>query len=102
MLREIIKARKKKRYERRILMALVPLLQGSELIDCAIANGSQGIAVAAERCGYGDHLKGFEQALQIAGQTLGLEIKNFNELIQPKKIDQELGVDIAPESPTQF
>jgi hypothetical protein len=63
MLRRINKARKNnKRYARRISMSIVSLLQGSELIDCAIANGSQGISVAAERCGYGDNLKGFEQA----------------------------------------
>jgi hypothetical protein len=60
-------------------------LQGLELIDCAKANAHEGIANAAERCGYGNEVEAFEQALKRAGEAIGVEIQNFNDLISSPK-----------------
>jgi hypothetical protein len=61
-------------------MASSEPLQGLELIDCAKANGHEDIASAAERCGYSNDLEAFEQALRRAGEAIGVEIQNFNDL----------------------
>jgi hypothetical protein len=76
-------------------------LRGSELIDCARANGSKGINVAAERCGYGTDLTAFEQEIRRAGDALGISIESFEDLITDRRSD-ESGVEIAPDSPTQL
>ena len=76
-------------------------LRGTDLIDCAKANATKGIEVAAQRCGYGKDLATFEHELKKAGDYIGVEIHSFNDLItsQPQ---QEPGIEIAPESPTQL
>ena len=82
-------------------MATSPPLHDSELIDCARANGSKGIQLAAQRCGYGEDLAAFEQALHQAGKQIGVEIQGFQDLITDQR-QQESGVEIAPDNPTQL
>lgn len=81
-------------------MATSPPLRGSELIDCARAN-SKGIEVAAQRCGYDQDRSAFEQALQQAGNQIGVEIQGFQDLISDRQ-QSETGVEIAPDSPSQL
>lgn len=83
-------------------MAATTPLTGSELIDCARANGSKGINVAAERCGYGNDTLSFETALQQAGEHIGVEIASFEDLIKPPSERQESGVEVAPDSLSQL
>ena len=78
-------------------MASTAPLTGSELIDCARANGPKGVEVAASRCGY-DNVPAFETALQKAGEHIGIEINSFEDLISPPDDRQESGVEVAPES----
>jgi hypothetical protein len=83
-------------------MASPTPLIGAELIDCARANGNQGIEVAAQRCGYGEDIATFELELQKAGEHIGTEINSFADLIQTPKDKRNTGVVFAPESPTQL
>ncbi len=55
-------------------------LKGLELIDCARANGNEGIAIAAERCGYASDITLFEEEIEKAGEAIGVEIQNFSDL----------------------
>lgn len=82
-------------------MASETPLKGSELIDCARANGEQEIEVVAQRCGYGNDIATFERELQKAGEHIGVEIKSFHDLVAPKE-ENEVGVIIAPDSPTEL
>lgn len=82
-------------------MASAAPLTGTYLIDCAKANGKKGVEIAAQNCGYGSDIATFERELQQAGSFIGLEIDNFDDLIAIRQTD-ESGIEIAPESPTQF
>ena len=78
-------------------------LHGTDLIDCARANASKGIAVAAQRCGYDDDLAAFEDELQKAGDYIGVEIHSFCDLITSQKQgEQKPGIEIAPDTLTQL
>jgi hypothetical protein len=78
-------------------------LHDSELIDCARANGNKGIAIAAQRCGYGNDLATFEQKLKKASKGIGIDIQGFDELINiSQKEGKEPGIVVAPETPTQL
>ncbi len=81
------------------MAATAPLI-GSELIDCARANGKKGVEIAAERCGYLD-VPSFEAALHAAGEHIGVEINSFTDLIKPPS-NQPAGVEIAPDSSGQL
>ncbi|MGG6293259.1 hypothetical protein ACQ4M4_02455 [Leptolyngbya sp. AN02str] len=84
-------------------MAASAPLRGSELIDCARANSSMGIDVAAERCGYGSDLARFQQELQQAGQSLGIDLQDFDDLkANSTNQGQDAGVVIAPDTQTQL
>jgi hypothetical protein len=61
-------------------MASSTPLQGAELIDCARANGDQDVAIAAERCGYGNDTSRFEQQLRNACEDIGIHIQGFSDL----------------------
>lgn len=78
-------------------MASTAPLTGSELIDCAKANGPKGVEVAASRCGYSNDVAAFETALHRAGEHIGVEINSFADLIHPP-VPQETGVEVSPES----
>lgn len=55
-------------------------LTGVILVDCAKANAAQGIEVTALQCGYGSDLEGFLNALQSAGEEMGVEIEELKDL----------------------
>ncbi|MCC5655038.1 hypothetical protein LC609_35805 [Nostoc sp. XA013] len=82
-------------------MASLAPLTGTELIDCAKANGSKGIKIAAQNCGYSSDITTFERELQKAGRAIGLEIDNFDDVIAIRQTD-EPGIKIVPQSPTQL
>ncbi|MGA7955309.1 MAG: hypothetical protein WCA07_17495 [Gloeobacterales cyanobacterium] len=78
-------------------------LKGFELIDCASANGNQGITVAAQLCGYGDNLTWFELELKKAGDEIGIEVQGFDDLVKIlRKKAPEQGIEIAPDTPTRL
>ena len=78
-------------------------LQGSELIDCAKANGSKGIEVASQRCGYGEDLDTFERELRKAGEHIGIKIEGFQDLITERRDDERVkGEVISPDSQSQL
>lgn len=84
-------------------MAAPETLHGSELIDCARANGTYGIEVAAERCGYGNDLDRFQHELKQACDRMGITFDSFNDLLKSStKEQQELGEIVAPDTPNQL
>lgn len=84
-------------------MAASTPLQGTELIDCARANGREGLEAAAYHCGYGDDLATFEAALKQACDQIGVDINSFGDLTKTSQIQaQVLGEIVAPNSPTQL
>jgi hypothetical protein len=84
-------------------MASSQPLKGLELIDCAKANAQQGIATAAELCGYGSDLNTFEQELKQACQNIGVEVKELSDLITDQQmIKQGMGIEIAPDTPSEL
>ena len=69
-------------------------LEGAELLDCARANASQGLAIAAQLCGYGEQISQFEAALQDSAQRAGLSLQTLADL-SPKPGP---GLTLAPET----
>ncbi|MDB9313937.1 hypothetical protein PN462_12560 [Spirulina sp. CS-785/01] len=65
-------------------------LTGTELMNCAKASATQGIEAAAQQCGYGEDCDRFFQALQKAGQDMGIEITQFSDIITSTEIAEEL------------
>lgn len=61
-------------------MAASKPLTGVILIDCAKANAGQGLKIAAHQCGYGEDLDGFLVALKAAGEAMGVEIQELEDL----------------------
>ena len=75
------------------------MLQGIELIDCAKANAKQGVAVAAEQCGYDRDVGLFVENLHKACQQIGVNIEELEDLITDQQIaKKEKVMDIAPDS----
>ena len=75
------------------------MLQGIELINCAKANAKQGVAIAAEQCGYESNVGLFVENLHKACQQIGVEIQELDDLITDQQIaKQEKVMDIAPDS----
>jgi hypothetical protein len=84
-------------------MATSGPLTGSELIDCSKANSNQGVTLAAERCGYGEDIAQYEQALKQAGEEMGMSIDSFAALSGTSAAeDTEAGVVIAPYTQNQI
>jgi hypothetical protein len=78
-------------------------LQDTDLVDCARANGAQGIAVTAELCGYGTNIVAFEQALRTACDRMGITYNTFGDLLKPSTTAmQEMGEIVAPDTPGQL
>lgn len=78
-------------------------LQDTDLVDCARANGTQGIETAAELCGYGVDLVAFEQALKAACDRMGIHYDTFGDLLKPSTTAmQEMGEIVAPDTPGQL
>lgn len=84
-------------------MAAPETLHGTELIDCARANGSYGIEVAAERCGYGNDIERFQQELKQACDRIGVTFESFGDILKSStKDDQVIGEIVAPDTPNQL
>lgn len=78
-------------------------LEGTELIDCARANGNDGIEIAAERCGYGQDIKAFENKLKKACQSIGVEFNHFNDILKSSTdYHKDAGLIVAPETPSEL
>lgn len=85
------------------IMASSQPIKGIELIDCAKANAQQGIATAAELCGYRGDLNTFERELRSACQDIGVEVKELSDLITDQQMmKQGMGIEIAPDTPSEL
>ncbi|NJL46175.1 MAG: hypothetical protein HC922_11650 [Leptolyngbyaceae cyanobacterium SM2_3_12] len=81
-------------------MANTPPLQGIELVDCAKSCAKQGLHVAAAQCGYGDDTEQFLRHLREACQNLGIHVNSLEDLItEQQQVEQQGGLEIAPDSP---
>lgn len=75
------------------------MLQGIELIDCAKANAKQGVAIAAEQCGYERNVGLFVENLHKACQQIGVNINELEDLITDQQIAKQNKVmDIGPDT----
>ncbi len=84
-------------------MASSQPLTGIELIDCAKSNAPQGIATAAQLCGYGSDLNKFDRELKLACQNIGVEVKELSDLITDQQMIQSgMGIEVAPDSPSEL
>jgi hypothetical protein len=84
-------------------MASSQPLTGIELIDCAKANAQQGIATAAELCGYGKDLNKFDRELKQACQNIDVDVKELSDLITPQHMMQQgAGIEVAPDTPSEL
>jgi hypothetical protein len=82
-------------------MAASKPLVGLDLVDCARANAREGMEVACQNCGYGQDYAEFETKLRQACEDMGIHLSDFTDLLDdPQK--EKLGVEFAPESPTQL
>ncbi|WP_026734858.1 hypothetical protein [Fischerella sp. PCC 9605] len=80
-------------------MASQSQLSGVELIECAKANATTGVAIAAQSCGYGDDIDTFMQELKQACLGIGVEINELRDLItDQQKIRIKGGVEIRPDT----
>ncbi len=78
-------------------MAAKQPLTGIELVDCAKANAPQGVQEAAKLCGYGDHISDFQSALKKAGEDMGVQLNELNDLITDQSIAKRTSVmDVGP------
>ncbi|AFZ43702.1 hypothetical protein PCC7418_1513 [Halothece sp. PCC 7418] len=56
-------------------------LTGEELIDCAKANVSKGVATAAQLCGFASDLDRFRTALKDTMAEMGIEDESLQKLL---------------------
>ncbi|MEK0189651.1 hypothetical protein, partial [Microcoleus anatoxicus] len=76
-------------------MASSQPLTGLELIDCAKANAPQGIATAAQLCGYGSDLNKFDRELKLACQNIGVQFQELSDLITDQQMVQSgMGIEV--------
>jgi hypothetical protein len=75
-------------------MASSTPLEGIDLIDCAKANSTLNVAVAAERCGYGNDIAHFEEQLIQACEDIGIHLQGFHSLNDPSDSPPE---ELPPE-----
>ncbi|HEY9638149.1 MAG TPA: hypothetical protein V6D14_32450 [Coleofasciculaceae cyanobacterium] len=84
-------------------MASPTPLKGLELVDCARANAKQGIATAAELCGYGEDLNTFSQELKQACDNMNIKINELSDLItEQDALIQMEGEIVAPDTDTEL
>lgn len=75
-------------------------LTGVILVDCARANASRGLAIAAQQCGYGDDTAKFQAALTAACREMNVSPRDFSDLVSDElsQWKPEPGIEIAPDS----
>ncbi|MGB3309282.1 MAG: hypothetical protein WBG32_12115 [Nodosilinea sp.] len=85
-------------------MASSSPLTGVILVDCARANASEGLAIAAERCGYGNDTAKFQTVLRSACSEMNVEIAGLSDLEdnEPAAVRAEQGMHIAPDTPSDL
>ena len=85
-------------------MASSSPLTGVILVDCAKANAKEGLAIATERCGYGDDVAQFQAALKAACGDMNIAIDGLSDLVddKPTVLTPELGEIVAPDSPSEL
>ncbi|MEZ2242089.1 hypothetical protein [Microcoleus sp.] len=84
-------------------MASSQPLKGIELIDCAKANAPQGIATAAQLCGYGSDFHTFDRELKLACQNIGVQFQELSDLITDQQMMQSgMGIEVAPDTPSEL
>lgn len=80
-------------------MASSSPLTGVILVDCAKANASQGVAIAAERCGYGTDTTSFQAALKAACSQMNVTINGLSDLDdEQSQWRSEPGMEVAPDT----
>ncbi|MBE9141009.1 hypothetical protein IQ254_28060 [Nodosilinea sp. LEGE 07088] len=80
-------------------MASSSPLTGVVLIDCARANASKGLAIAAQQCGYGDDIATFQAALRSACHDMGISASELSDLVADEATWRpQPGIEISPES----
>jgi len=67
-------------------MAANQPLTSIALVDCAKANATQGLAVAARLCGYDNKIADFQTALKKAGEEMGVTVTEIEDLITDQSI----------------
>lgn len=78
-------------------------LNGIALIDCAKTNAKNGVNVAAQQCGYGEEHEQFLEAVQIACQSIGIDINELRDLMsEQQKLRVPQGIEISPDSPSDL
>ena len=84
-------------------MAANQPLTGIELVDCAKANAQQRVQAAAKLCGYGDGISDFQSALRKAGEDMGIQLDELDDLITDQFIAKRTPVlDVGPETTSQL
>ena len=84
-------------------MAANQPLTGIALIDCAKANAPQGVEEAARLCGYSNNISDFQSALKKAGEDMGVQLDDIQDLITDQFVaKRNPGMDIGPETTSQL
>jgi hypothetical protein len=85
-------------------MASSSPLTGVILVDCARANASEGLAIAAERCGYGNDTAKFQTALKTACSDMNVNIEGLSDLEDdaPAAVRAQRGMEVAPDTPSEL
>lgn len=79
------------------------MLEGIELVSCAKASASAGVATVAKNCGYGTDIEQFRAALQKACADMGVEVDGIADLLtDQQQVIQEGGLEIAPETSSEL
>lgn len=80
-------------------MASSTPLTGVILVDCARANASGGVAIAAKRCGYGTDTAKFQAALKSACSDMNVTIDGLSDLDDDQsQWHPESGIEVAPDT----
>ena len=66
--------------QRKLLSGKEPL-KGEELTNCARANVSAGVEMAAKLCGFGSDTDSFQTKLKETAQALELPLESFKQLV---------------------
>ncbi|MEA5448160.1 hypothetical protein VB780_06230 [Leptolyngbya sp. CCNP1308] len=81
-------------------MASSSPLTGVILVDCAKANATEGLAIASERCGYGDDTAQFQAALRAACSEMNVTPRDLADLVDDELSPwkPEPGIEVAPDT----
>ncbi len=85
-------------------MASSSPLTGVILVDCAKANATEGLAIAAERCGYGNDTARFQAALRAACSEMNVTPRDLADLVDDElsQWKPEPGIEVAPDTPNEL